>query len=182
MPEIAPVILSGDSNTRPWPRRRVSNPKSALPLMGDCKLFQIVLGRCPGNGGQPGRSWSPRTGISIMSSSNWVILPTRRYSSSLPHLTLRRRSLWYRRVDDWSLQPLVDGHPSTQESARYPDPRQEIPCTVAVSVAGEAIAPRGCGQGGKPVSVRFAEVRIGLLARICAAKLRISRVLDEAAE
>jgi len=43
---IVPVILSGGSGTRLWPRSRVDLPKPFLPLLGDDTLFEATLARC----------------------------------------------------------------------------------------------------------------------------------------
>lgn len=42
---IQPVILSGGSGTRLWPRSRHDLPKPFLPLVGDRTLFQLALDR-----------------------------------------------------------------------------------------------------------------------------------------
>ena len=39
---IHPVILSGGSGTRLWPRSRSNTPKQFLPLVGDETLFQAT--------------------------------------------------------------------------------------------------------------------------------------------
>ena len=39
---LHPVILSGGSGTRLWPRSRSNTPKQFLPLMGDETLFQAT--------------------------------------------------------------------------------------------------------------------------------------------
>lgn len=43
---IHPVILSGGSGTRLWPRSRPGKPKPFLPLLGDRTLFEQTLDRC----------------------------------------------------------------------------------------------------------------------------------------
>jgi len=48
MNSIVPVILSGGSGTRLWPRSRPERPKPFLPLLGDRTLFQQALRRCDG--------------------------------------------------------------------------------------------------------------------------------------
>lgn len=45
---IVPVILSGGSGTRLWPRSRAERPKPFLPLVGERTLFQQALDRCQG--------------------------------------------------------------------------------------------------------------------------------------
>lgn len=50
MSEIVPVILSGGSGTRLWPRSRPAEPKPFLPLLGTETLFQEALHRCTGDG------------------------------------------------------------------------------------------------------------------------------------
>ncbi|MCA0903020.1 mannose-1-phosphate guanylyltransferase [Qipengyuania aquimaris] len=45
MSMIHPIILSGGSGTRLWPRSRRSYPKPFLPLLGDRTLFQQALDR-----------------------------------------------------------------------------------------------------------------------------------------
>lgn len=47
--DIHPVILSGGSGTRLWPRSRKARPKPFLPLLGDRTLFQQALDRCCGD-------------------------------------------------------------------------------------------------------------------------------------
>ncbi len=42
---IRPIILSGGSGTRLWPRSRPDRPKPFLPLIGDRTLFQQALDR-----------------------------------------------------------------------------------------------------------------------------------------
>lgn len=46
MSAIVPVILSGGSGTRLWPRSRKARPKPFLPLVGERTLFQQALDRC----------------------------------------------------------------------------------------------------------------------------------------
>jgi mannose-1-phosphate guanylyltransferase/mannose-6-phosphate isomerase len=48
MNAIVPVILSGGSGTRLWPRSRPQRPKPFLPLLGEETLFQQALRRCGG--------------------------------------------------------------------------------------------------------------------------------------
>lgn len=48
MTTIVPVILSGGSGTRLWPRSRAEKPKPFLPLVGQRTLFQQALDRCAG--------------------------------------------------------------------------------------------------------------------------------------
>ena len=43
---IVPVILSGGSGTRLWPRSRAARPKPFLPLVGEKTLFEQALERC----------------------------------------------------------------------------------------------------------------------------------------
>jgi mannose-1-phosphate guanylyltransferase len=50
MSAIVPVILSGGSGTRLWPRSRPGEPKPFLPLLGTETLFQEALARCAGDG------------------------------------------------------------------------------------------------------------------------------------
>lgn len=45
MSMIHPIILSGGSGTRLWPRSRRSHPKPFLPLLGERTLFQQALDR-----------------------------------------------------------------------------------------------------------------------------------------
>lgn len=47
--QIHPVILSGGSGTRLWPRSRKATPKPFLPLLGERTLFQQALDRCAGD-------------------------------------------------------------------------------------------------------------------------------------
>ncbi|QVM83698.1 mannose-1-phosphate guanylyltransferase [Novosphingobium decolorationis] len=47
MAQIVPVILSGGSGTRLWPRSRASKPKPFLPLVGSQTLFEQAVARCP---------------------------------------------------------------------------------------------------------------------------------------
>jgi mannose-1-phosphate guanylyltransferase/mannose-6-phosphate isomerase len=47
---IRPVILSGGSGTRLWPRSRKSKPKPYLPLIGARTLLEATLDRCVGDG------------------------------------------------------------------------------------------------------------------------------------
>ena len=49
MAAIHPVVLSGGSGTRLWPRSRKSMPKPFLPLVGERTLFEATLGRCSGD-------------------------------------------------------------------------------------------------------------------------------------
>ena len=44
-PKIHPVILSGGSGTRLWPRSRKARPKPFLPLLGERTLFEETLDR-----------------------------------------------------------------------------------------------------------------------------------------
>lgn len=53
MSSIVPVILSGGSGTRLWPRSRPEQPKPFLPLLGDETLFQQALRRCEGDAFAP---------------------------------------------------------------------------------------------------------------------------------
>ncbi len=46
MKKIVPVILSGGSGTRLWPRSRASRPKPFIPLVGGRTLFAEALERC----------------------------------------------------------------------------------------------------------------------------------------
>lgn len=46
MSKLVPVILSGGSGTRLWPRSRKDRPKPFLPLVGERTLFQQALDRC----------------------------------------------------------------------------------------------------------------------------------------
>lgn len=43
---IVPVILSGGSGTRLWPRSRADKPKPFLQLLGERTLFEATLDRC----------------------------------------------------------------------------------------------------------------------------------------
>lgn len=43
---ITPVILSGGSGTRLWPKSTDENPKQYLHLLGPLSLFQLTLQRC----------------------------------------------------------------------------------------------------------------------------------------
>ncbi|TYC85079.1 mannose-1-phosphate guanylyltransferase [Novosphingobium sp. BW1] len=47
MAKMVPVVLSGGSGTRLWPRSRVSKPKPFLPLIGQQTLFEEAVSRCP---------------------------------------------------------------------------------------------------------------------------------------
>ena len=47
-PLIHPVILSGGSGTRLWPRSRKAKPKPYLPLVGERTLLEATLDRCVG--------------------------------------------------------------------------------------------------------------------------------------
>jgi mannose-1-phosphate guanylyltransferase len=49
MSAIVPVILSGGSGTRLWPRSRPDKPKPFLPLLGEKTLFEQALARCTGS-------------------------------------------------------------------------------------------------------------------------------------
>jgi mannose-1-phosphate guanylyltransferase len=49
-PLIHPVILSGGSGTRLWPRSRKAKPKPFLPLVGERTLLEATLDRCVGEG------------------------------------------------------------------------------------------------------------------------------------
>ena len=49
-PLIHPVILSGGSGTRLWPRSRKAKPKPYLPLIGERTLLEATLDRCKGDG------------------------------------------------------------------------------------------------------------------------------------
>ncbi|WP_347301884.1 mannose-1-phosphate guanylyltransferase [Croceibacterium sp. TMG7-5b_MA50] len=49
MAAIHPVVLSGGSGTRLWPRSRKHMPKPFLPLVGERTLFEATLGRCAGD-------------------------------------------------------------------------------------------------------------------------------------
>ena len=49
-PIIHPVILSGGSGTRLWPRSRKAKPKPFLPLVGERTLLEATLDRCMGEG------------------------------------------------------------------------------------------------------------------------------------
>jgi mannose-1-phosphate guanylyltransferase len=49
MSAIVPVILSGGSGTRLWPRSRPDKPKPFLPLVGEKTLFEQALARCAGS-------------------------------------------------------------------------------------------------------------------------------------
>jgi len=49
-PLIHPVILSGGSGTRLWPRSRKAKPKPFLPLVGERTLLEATLDRCMGEG------------------------------------------------------------------------------------------------------------------------------------
>ncbi|MGX7951556.1 mannose-1-phosphate guanylyltransferase [Tsuneonella sp. HG249] len=49
-PLIHPVILSGGSGTRLWPRSRKAKPKPYLPLVGERTLLEATLDRCIGEG------------------------------------------------------------------------------------------------------------------------------------
>jgi len=53
MSPIVPVILSGGSGTRLWPRSRPEQPKPFLPLLGEETLFQQALRRCGGTAFAP---------------------------------------------------------------------------------------------------------------------------------
>lgn len=53
MSSIVPVILSGGSGTRLWPRSRPEQPKPFLPLLGNETLFQQALRRCEGGAFAP---------------------------------------------------------------------------------------------------------------------------------
>jgi len=46
MAAIHPVVLSGGSGTRLWPKSRKTMPKPFLPLVGNETLFEATLGRC----------------------------------------------------------------------------------------------------------------------------------------
>ena len=46
MSKIVPVILSGGSGTRLWPRSRAARPKPFIPLLGERTLFAEALERC----------------------------------------------------------------------------------------------------------------------------------------
>ncbi len=49
-PLIQPVVLSGGSGTRLWPRSRKAKPKPFLPLTGARTLFEATLERCQDEG------------------------------------------------------------------------------------------------------------------------------------
>ena len=51
MTSIVPVILSGGSGTRLWPRSRAVRPKPFLPLVGTETLFEQAVHRCPSGEG-----------------------------------------------------------------------------------------------------------------------------------
>ena len=86
---------------------------------------------------------------------------------------------WHRRAGTGDTLTLVDGPlflldqvgglPSAEVAARYPGPLLVIPREGTVEVAGETIAPGGCGLTESLDAVRFAEEGSCLLARACAA-------------
>lgn len=85
---------------------------------------------------------------------------------------------WHRQVAQSDSQTLVDGPlflldqvagaPSAEVAARYPGPLLVIPREGDVEIAGEAIAPGGCGSAESLDAVRFAVGGTCLLARACA--------------
>jgi len=62
----------------------------------------------------------------------------------------------------------VAGAPPAEMAARYPGALLVIPREGEVEIAGEKIAPGGCGLAGGIAEVRFADNGVCLLARACA--------------
>lgn len=89
------------------------------------------------------------------------------------------RSRWHKRVPAHGSMTLVDGPlfmldqiegvPPVEMTARYPGALLVIPREGTVEVAGETIAPGGCGVAASIADVRFTQGHVCLLARACAA-------------
>jgi len=62
----------------------------------------------------------------------------------------------------------VEGVPSPEIAARYPQALLVIPREGAVVIGGETVAPGGCGLATSLDEVEFAENGVCLLARACA--------------
>lgn len=87
---------------------------------------------------------------------------------------------WHKSVPAHGSQVLVDGPlfvleqlagiPDAATASRYPGALLVIPREGSVAVAGETIAPGGCGLASSLAEVRFAEKGVCLLARPCAAQ------------
>ncbi|EJL22239.1 class I mannose-6-phosphate isomerase [Novosphingobium sp. AP12] len=87
---------------------------------------------------------------------------------------------WHKRVPAHGSLLLVDGPlfvleqvagaPTAEIAARYPAALLVIPRESAVEIAGETIAPGGCGLAGSLADIRFADNGVCLLARPCAAQ------------
>lgn len=87
---------------------------------------------------------------------------------------------WYKSVPPHGSQTLVDGPlfmldqvagtPTDEIAERYPEELLVIPREGEVQIAGETIAPGGCGLATRLSDVTFAENGVCLLARGCADK------------
>jgi mannose-6-phosphate isomerase len=85
---------------------------------------------------------------------------------------------WHQRVPAEGSRQLVDGPlfvldqvagtPSPEVAARYPDALLVIPRLGEVAIAGETIAPGGCGLATSLADIRFANNGVCLLTRACA--------------
>lgn len=88
------------------------------------------------------------------------------------------RDHWHKTVAPRGSQALVDGPlfvldqvagaPSAEVAARYPAGLLVIPREGDVHIAGETIAPGGCGFATGLSQIRFADNGVCLLARACA--------------
>ena len=76
---IHPVILSGGSGTRLWPRSRSNTPKQFLQLVGDATLFQATARRVQALAGAApvSRCCRPVLGAMVMPASRQARIASR---------------------------------------------------------------------------------------------------------